>query len=38
LLGKHIPGIGVNPVYERNSVPQFDRVKEAMANLLGETA
>jgi 2-oxoisovalerate dehydrogenase E1 component beta subunit len=38
LLGKHIPGIGLNPVYERNSVPQFDRVKEAMANLLGETA
>jgi 2-oxoisovalerate dehydrogenase E1 component beta subunit len=30
LLGKHVPGIGLNQVYEQNSVPQLPQVKEAM--------
>jgi 2-oxoisovalerate dehydrogenase E1 component beta subunit len=30
LQGKHIPGIGLNPIYESHTVPQFADVKEAM--------
>jgi 2-oxoisovalerate dehydrogenase E1 component beta subunit len=30
LMGKHVPGIGLNQVYEQNSVPQLREVKEAM--------
>ncbi len=30
LLGKHLPGIGLNQVYEQNSVPQLANVKDAM--------
>jgi 2-oxoisovalerate dehydrogenase E1 component beta subunit len=30
LAGKHVPGIGLNQVYEQNSVPQLVDVKEAM--------
>jgi 2-oxoisovalerate dehydrogenase E1 component beta subunit len=30
LLGQHIPGIGLNQVYEHNSVPQLPTIKEAM--------
>ena len=30
LAGKHVPGIGLNQVYEQNSVPQLPDVKEAM--------
>ena len=30
LQGKHVPGIGLNQVYEQNSVPQLPQVKQAM--------
>jgi 2-oxoisovalerate dehydrogenase E1 component beta subunit len=30
LAGKHVPGIGLNQVYEQNSVPQPPSIKEAM--------
>jgi 2-oxoisovalerate dehydrogenase E1 component beta subunit len=30
LLGKHVPGIGLNQVYEQNTVPQLPQVKSAM--------
>src|SRR5439155_2488517 len=30
LLGQHLPGIGLNQVYEHNSVPQLATIKEAM--------
>jgi len=33
LLGKHVPGIGLNQVYEQNSVPQLPNIKEAMRDL-----
>ncbi len=38
LMGEHLPGIGMNPVYEENSVPQFDDVKAAMRNLANDAA
>ena len=38
LMGKHIPGIGMNQVSELNSVPQYDDVRDAMRNLAAETA
>jgi 2-oxoisovalerate dehydrogenase E1 component beta subunit len=38
LAGKHLPGIGLNQVYEQNSVPQFANVKSAMAEIAGEAA
>jgi 2-oxoisovalerate dehydrogenase E1 component beta subunit len=38
LLGKHIPGIGLNQVYERNSVPQLSAVTEAMKAVATEAA
>lgn len=30
VMGKHIPGIGLNAVYENNSVPQLPSITEAM--------
>jgi 2-oxoisovalerate dehydrogenase E1 component beta subunit len=30
LLGKHVPGIGLNQVYEQNTVPQLPTIKAAM--------
>jgi len=30
LLGKHLPGIGLNSVYEQNSVPQLPQIRESM--------
>jgi len=36
--GKHIPGIGLNPVYESNSVPQLDPIQEAMFAVATEPA
>ncbi len=30
LSGQHLPGIGLNQVYEQNSVPQLPTIKEAM--------
>lgn len=38
LCGKHVPGIGLNQVYEQNSVPQLADVKAAMAELAREEA
>jgi len=36
LMGKHLPGIGMNPVYESNSVPQPADIKQAMRELATE--
>ena len=38
LLGKHVPGIGLNQVYERNTVPQLPQIKEAMQAVATEEA
>jgi 2-oxoisovalerate dehydrogenase E1 component beta subunit len=38
LLGKHVPGIGLNQVYEQNTVPQFPGIKAAMYALATEKA
>jgi len=38
LAGKHVPGIGLNQVYEQNSVPQLPNVKEAMQAVATEEA
>jgi len=38
LLGKHIPGIGLNQVYEQNSVPQFPQVLQAVHEIVTEPA
>ena len=38
LLGKHLPGIGLNSVYEQNSVPQLPSIKAAMHELATEEA
>jgi 2-oxoisovalerate dehydrogenase E1 component beta subunit len=38
LMGKHVPGIGMNPVYESSSVPQLGDVKEAMRELAADPA
>jgi 2-oxoisovalerate dehydrogenase E1 component beta subunit len=38
LAGKHVPGIGLNQVYEQNTVPQLPAVKEAMYALAVEEA
>jgi 2-oxoisovalerate dehydrogenase E1 component beta subunit len=38
LLGEHIPGIGLNQEYEKNSVPQLPHIREAMRALATEEA
>ena len=38
LAGKHVPGIGLNQVYEQNTVPQLADVKEAMRAVAEEAA
>ena len=38
LLGEHIPGIGMNQVYETNSVPQYAGIRDAMRDLAAEAA
>lgn len=38
LLGKHLPGIGLNQVYEQNSVPQLPAIKQTLRELLLEPA
>jgi 2-oxoisovalerate dehydrogenase E1 component subunit beta len=38
LLGKHVPGIGLNQVYEQNTVPQLREVKDAMETIATEEA
>src|SRR5437764_2333615 len=36
LAGKHVPGIGLNQVYEQNTVPQMAGVKEVLRAVLTE--
>jgi 2-oxoisovalerate dehydrogenase E1 component beta subunit len=38
LLGQHIPGIGLNQIYEQNSVPQLPQIKAAMHAVATEEA
>jgi len=38
LLGRHVPGIGLNSVYEQNTVPQLPSIKAAMRALASEEA
>ena len=38
LLGKHVPGIGLNQVYEQASVPQLANVKAMLDELVREEA
>jgi len=38
LLGKHVPGIGLNQIYEQNTVPQLGPIKQALAELASEAA
>ncbi|HXG09824.1 MAG TPA: transketolase C-terminal domain-containing protein [Gemmataceae bacterium] len=38
LLGKHVPGIGLNQVYEQNTVPQLPHIKRAMHAVATEEA
>ena len=37
-MGKHVPGIGLNQVYELNTVPQLGDVRDAMRELATEPA
>jgi 2-oxoisovalerate dehydrogenase E1 component subunit beta len=36
LLGQHVPGIGLNQVYEQNTVPQLPSIRSAMRALVEE--
>jgi 2-oxoisovalerate dehydrogenase E1 component beta subunit len=38
LLGRHVPGIGLNHVYEQNTVPQLPSIRAAMLALATEEA
>jgi 2-oxoisovalerate dehydrogenase E1 component beta subunit len=38
LMGKHVPGIGLNQVYEQNTVPQLANIKTALTELANEEA
>jgi 2-oxoisovalerate dehydrogenase E1 component beta subunit len=38
LLGKHVPGIGLNQVYEQTTVPQLPSIKAAMREIATEEA
>jgi 2-oxoisovalerate dehydrogenase E1 component beta subunit len=38
LLGKHVPGIGLNQAYEQNSVPQLPSIRAAMREVATEEA
>jgi 2-oxoisovalerate dehydrogenase E1 component beta subunit len=38
LLGKHVPGIGLNQAYERNTVPQLPEIKKALREVATEEA
>ncbi|MBI3409843.1 MAG: alpha-ketoacid dehydrogenase subunit beta [Planctomycetes bacterium] len=38
LMGKHVPGIGLNQVYEQNTVPQLPQIKQAMHAVATEDA
>ena len=36
LQGKHVPGIGLNQIYEQNTVPQLPQIRQAMLELAME--
>jgi 2-oxoisovalerate dehydrogenase E1 component beta subunit len=36
LMGKHLPGIGLNQVYEENTVPQYENIRNAMRDLAAD--
>jgi 2-oxoisovalerate dehydrogenase E1 component beta subunit len=38
VAGKHVPGIGLNQVYEQNTVPQSRDIKDALRSVLMEVA
>jgi 2-oxoisovalerate dehydrogenase E1 component beta subunit len=38
LMGKHVPGIGMNQNYELNTVPQLGHVREALRELASDPA
>jgi 2-oxoisovalerate dehydrogenase E1 component beta subunit len=38
LMGKHVPGIGMNQTYEQNSVPQLGHIREALRDLATDPA
>lgn len=38
LLGRHVPGIGLNQVYEQNTVPQLPSIRSAMEAVATEAA
>jgi 2-oxoisovalerate dehydrogenase E1 component beta subunit len=38
LQGQHVPGIGLNQMYEKNTVPQLPNILEAMRALATEEA
>ncbi len=38
LAGKHVPGIGLNQVYEQNTVPQLHHIQQALEDLVTEAA
>jgi 2-oxoisovalerate dehydrogenase E1 component beta subunit len=38
LAGKHVPGIGLNQVYEQNTVPQLPSIKAALQAVTSEAA
>jgi hypothetical protein len=37
-LGKHVPGIGLNQIYEQNTVPQLVNIKKALGELANDEA
>jgi 2-oxoisovalerate dehydrogenase E1 component beta subunit len=38
LAGKHVPGIGLNQVYEQNTVPQLPAIRETLRSVLMDAA
>lgn len=38
LAGRHLPGIGLNQVYEQNTVPQLGSIKQALFEVVTEAA
>jgi 2-oxoisovalerate dehydrogenase E1 component beta subunit len=36
LMGKHVPGIGLNQIYEQNTVPQLPQIKAALQAVANE--
>jgi 2-oxoisovalerate dehydrogenase E1 component beta subunit len=38
VAGQHVPGIGLNQVYEQNSVPQLPSIKQALMEVVNEAA